>query len=314
MKTALVRLIRGAAPLLAGLLLAALVLRRLFRDEYPWSAPTFYALPLPLHVAGWLVLVLIWWKMNRRLAWMCVAGVICSALLWWMNTKSLRGEVTADTGDGPRVFFWNIGHVHTVPADLHELITELDPDVIGLAEAENLGPAGFAELVKQHEGFQFVELPDGVACLVKGTLSAPASKTLASRLSVSILNATLTRLPREWRLCLTDIPPWPPLPRTDYLDSIRHEAGHDARTIVLGDFNTPLDAAGFDAWHEDYHHAFADCADWSGPLETWGFGIPVLAIDQIWMSRDYAPRTARKGPRWGQDHSWLFVECGPAAP
>lgn len=309
----LARFVRRAAPVGAGVLLAALVMRHVWRDEYVWSAPTFYALPLPLHVAGWMVLGLIWWKVNRRLAWMCLAGVIFSAVLWWMNTTKLRGDATAGAGDGPRVLFWNIGHTNKVPAALHELIKQLEPDVIGLAEAENLETGGFAELMKEHPGFRAVQLPQGVACLAKGHFSTPVSDELARRVSVSVCTVVLSRIPGEWRLCMTDLPPMPPLPRTDYLDRIRREAGAGPRTIVMADFNTPLDAAGFDAWREDYYHGFADCAAWSGPLETWACGLPLLAIDHIWMSKDYAPRAAQKAPRWLQDHSWLFVEWAPAA-
>lgn len=307
-------LARRAAPVIAGLLLVAMVLRRVWRDELVWTAPTFYALPLPVHVLGWIFLTTVWWKVNRRLRWLCVAAAVCPAVLWWMNTKSLRGEAVAASGEGPRVFLWNIGHVRAVPPALHELITELAPDAVVLAEAENLGAAGMAELMKQHDGFRAVELEDGVSCLVRGTFSPPSSRQLGWRVSVNVVTATFARLPGEYRLCLTDIPPFPPVPRTDYLDAIRKEAGEGKRTIIAADFNTPLDSAGFDAWRREYRHGFADCESWHGPLETWCFGVPVLAIDHIWMSQDLAPRSARKESRFGQDHSWLFVECGTAAP
>lgn len=365
-------------PCGAALLMLALVMRHLWRDEFIWSAPTFYALPLPLHVAGWLFLCWWWWKPvrirdqrsgngrdwtrwlvpvagysipavlgvmgwyataavgalvitalmvldlkkpppavivsrvpNRRLAWLCAAGVVCSSVLWWMNTARLRGESAAGPGDGPRVLWWNIGHTHKVPAALHELIRDLKPDMIGLAESENLEAEGFAELKKEHPGYQAVEFTQGVSCLVLGSFPAPVSRKLAPRVAVNLVTASFTRLPGEWKLCLTDIPPVPPFPRAEYLDEIRHLAGNGPRTIIAADFNTPLDSAGFDAWRENYHHGFADCAAWKGPLETWGFGIPILAIDHIWMSHDFSPRAARKEVRLFQDHSWLFVEWAP---
>ena len=307
-----IRILRRLAPYGALLLMLALIMRYLWRDEFTWSAPTFYALPLPLHIAGWLILGSLWWKPARRLSWMCAAGVVFSAVLWWMNTTRLRGESAAGDGDGPRVLWWNIGHTHKVPAALHELIRELKPDVIGLAEAENLGAGGFGELKKEHPGYQHAEFNQGVACLVLGSFPAPASRELAPRVTVNVATLTLTRLPGEWKLCLTDIPPAPPFPRTEYLDDIRRLAGNGPRTIIAADFNTPLDSAGFDAWREEYHHGLADCTGWRGPLETWGFGIPVLSIDHIWMSRDFSPRTARKEARLFQDHSWLFVEWAPS--
>ena len=91
--------------------------------------------------------------------------------------------------------------------------------------------------------------------------------------------------------------------------------GH-ARTIICGDFNTPLDAAAFDDWRPALRHGFADCPDWRGPLETWAFGLPVLTIDHIWLSPDLLPASAEKGSLLTRDHAWLVVDTAirPDAP
>lgn len=310
----LLNLLRRLSPFFAGLLLVALVLRIGWRDTMAWTAPPFYALPLPLHMAGWLWLAGMWWRSGRRRTWMSVMMAALCALVWVVTTHALRREFPGSTQQGPLVFFWNIGHTQTVPKALHELITELDPDVVVLAESERLGAAGFAELTEQHPGFRAAELEDGVACMVRGSFTPPASRQLSPRAWVNVLSATFTRLPGEWRLCLTDIDPWPPLPRHALLSEIHKEAAGHPRTIIAGDFNTPLDSAGFDSWRAAFHHGFADCAAWHGPLETWGYGVPVLAIDHIWMSPDLVPVAAKKGACLASDHSWLLVECGMPAP
>jgi endonuclease/exonuclease/phosphatase (EEP) superfamily protein YafD len=309
----LLTILRRMSPVVAALLLAALALRLIWRDMEVWSAPTFYALPLPLHIAGWLCLGGLWSRSGRRRAWLCL-GMAAAGSLWWLaSTRSLRREITGTWQQGPRIFFWNIGHARTVPAALHELIDELQPDAVALAESGELGAAGFGELTQRHPEFLAVELPDGVSCLVRGDLSPPSTQQLTWRVWVNVLNVTFSRLPGAWRLVLTDIDPWPPLPRDRLLNEIRAAAAVQSRTIIAGDFNTPLDAAGFDAWRGQFHHGFADCADWRGPLETWGYGVPVLAIDHIWMSLDLAPVRADKGTRACSDHSWLVVDCGAVA-
>ena len=279
-----------------------------------WTAPTFYALPLPLHVAGWLWLAGLWWKPGRRRAWLSVMMAAVCVLLWVVTTQALRRELPGATQHGPRVFFWNIGHTRSVPAALHERITELDPDAVVLAESEGLGAAGFSELTAKHTGFQAAELQDGVACMVRGSFAPPASRQISPRAWVNVVNATFTRFSGEWRLCLSDIDPWPPLPRDALLSEVIKDAADHPRTIIAGDFNTPLDSAGFDSWRARLNHGFADCRAWSGPLETWGFGMPLLAIDHIWMSSDLVPVAAQKGASLASDHSWLLVECGMPAP
>ncbi len=305
---------RRWSPVAAALLALALAVRLTLRDTVAWAAPAFYALPLPVHIACWLFLAGLWWGKARRMAWLGVSLAAGCAALWAAALHSLRREFPGVTQQGPRVFFWNIAHTHTVPAALHELITELDPDAVILAESEQLGAARFAELTKRHPGFKAIELKDGVACLVRGSFSPPASRRLAPLAWVNVVEATFTRVPGEWRLCLSDIDPWPPLPRDALLSEIHRTAAGHPRTIIAGDFNTPLDSAGFDAWRDTLHHGFADCAAWSGPLETWGFGMPLLAIDHIWMSPDLVPVSAQKGARLASDHSWLLVECGVRTP
>ena len=53
-------LLRRISPLAAGLLLIALLLRYVWRDTLTFSAPLFYALPLPLHMTAWLWLAGLW--------------------------------------------------------------------------------------------------------------------------------------------------------------------------------------------------------------------------------------------------------------
>lgn len=296
------------------LLLLFFVVRHIWRDTTAWSAPTFYLLPLPLYVLCFALLGLLSW--NRRPSHVLACLIIAAWLSWYWQreAKNLRRELPAGVTDGPRVFLWNLGHTHEVPPALHELLGELAPDVVVLPESENLGAAGFAEITQRHLGFRAVELQSGVSCLVRGDFTPPQSRQIGDRVWVNLLTATFSRISGEWRLCLSDIPPWPPLSRARYLDAIRAAAGNGPRTIIAGDLNTPLDSAGFDAWRETLHHGFADCAAWSGPLETWCYGVPVLTIDHIWMSRDLAPVRAQKKSRFGKDHSWLFVECGAAGP
>jgi hypothetical protein len=232
------------------------------------------------------------------------------ALLWTVNTKNLCREIAGPSGKGPRIFFWNIGHTHTVHAALHELLDELSPDIAAFAEAENLGVKGHRELQSRHPAYEVLSLPEGMVCMVKGHASLQSSRDLPQSSVVQMLNASLTGFPGDWNICLTDVGPMPPLPREPILTEVFKTAAGHPRTFVIGDFNTPLDSAAFDPWRTTFHHGFADCSAWHGLLETWAFGLPILAIDHIWMSPDLVPVAARKAPRRWEDHSWLMVDCG----
>ena len=233
-------------------------------------------------------------------------------VLWFINTASLQRKVNAVSPQpGPRLFFWNIGHVKSVPSAVHELLRSHDPDAAAFAEAENLLPAHHLELAGQHPGYQVMPLPGGMLCMVKGTVSLSSYTTLPQRSCVQVLDTAFTRFPGPpWRICLADVGPLPPLPRTPVLTEIFKVARGSPRTLVAADFNTPLDSAAFDEWRDNFHHAHADCPEFHGPLETWGFGLPVLAIDHLWLSPDLVPLRADKGSHFRQDHSWILVETG----
>ncbi|HWB03346.1 MAG TPA: endonuclease/exonuclease/phosphatase family protein [Verrucomicrobiales bacterium] len=309
------RLLRRLSPFVAGLLFIALLFRFVWRDTLFFTAPAFYALPLPLHAAGWLWLAALNWKTGPRKALLSARAislgmVILMLGLWVAETKLLSRQLPPPASNGPRIFFWNIGHTHKVPDAVHELLDELSPDVAAFAEAENIRGDGERALESRHPGYEVHALPAGMLCMVKGKASLASSRGLPQSSVVQIVSARFARFEGEWRICLTDIGPMPPLPREPLLSEVYKTAGSHSRTIILGDFNTPLGSAAFDKWRDAFHHGFADCSAWHGPLETWAFGVPILAIDHIWMSPDLVPVRAQKGTRFGQDHSWIMVECG----
>ncbi len=302
--------IRLFSLLFAGLLVLALISRLLWRDSLAFATPTYYAVPYPLHLASWVFLAVLWWRPWRRRALAGLGMATLAGVLWTVQTKHLCREIAAPAASGPRVFFWNIGHIEAVPPAMHELLNEHDPDIAAFCEAEMLGEAGQQELRERHPTYQVIPLSLGMICMVKGQATPVLSQKLPQKSVVHLVEAALTRFPDKWRICLTDIGPLPPLPRDRMLSVVFDTAAGSPRTFVLGDFNTPVDSVTFEHWWKTFHHGFADCASWHGPLETWGYGVPILAIDHIWMSQDLVPVTAKKGTGAGEDHSWILVDCG----
>ena len=260
--------LRRLAPGAAVVLLFALAARGLWRDGMAFSAPTFYALPLPLHVAGWGARAALWWRPARLRSFLRLALATFCGGYWWFNTASLRREIAAQSpAPGPVVLFWNIGHTHEVPARIHELILEHEPDAAAFAEAENLGEAGRTELLARHAGHDVISVPGGMVCMVKGRATLQSHRALPQRSWVVMVEAAFTRLPGQvWHLCLADVGPLPPLPRLPILTEIFTTTRNQPRTIVAGDFNTPLDAMAFDEWRGAFYHAHADCPAWGGAL------------------------------------------------
>lgn len=300
--------VRRIAFAAAGILVVAAFLRAVARDEWWISATLFYALPLTVQAVAWVVLALVWRRRRWLRAWALAMAAGC--FLWWtlalwqpLDVHKLR---TSDRS--VNVLFWNIGHRESLPESLGTLILERQPEFVGLAESEKLDRIAMTELQLAVPGYEVLQMPDGMIAMVRGKAKVISSKWLKQRSRVHVVAAQLTSMPElTWRFVLCDVGPWPPLPRTEILDEQLRQAGEEPRTIVVGDFNTPIDSAGFDAWHRRFEHGIADCADYDGPPETWCFGLPLLSIDHQWGSRDLVSAKAEKGSQLFMDHQWVLV-------
>jgi hypothetical protein len=112
----------------------------------------------------------------------------------------------------------------------------------------------------------------------------------------------------EYTVLAVDIPSQPWLPRQPYLDRIRTVAS-DRRCLILGDFNTPESASGFDAWRPKY--VLANDAKPRGFRETWCYGLPVLTLDQLWLSQDLKAVSASQIVSLRSDHVRMTFQVEP---
>ena len=115
-----------------------------------------------------------------------------------------------------------------------------------------------------------------------------------------------SRTGKKIRLVIADVGPNPLYPRGDILDSILKMAGSGPATVVVGDFNTPLESGHFDAWRTQFFHGATEGG--IGYRETWPWFTPVLCIDHLWFSKDFVVRSARRKNFFCSDHSLVVVE------
>jgi endonuclease/exonuclease/phosphatase family metal-dependent hydrolase len=114
-----------------------------------------------------------------------------------------------------------------------------------------------------------------------------------------------------WHIIIVDLASNPALPRRPALEKALSWAAGRERTVVMGDFNTPLGSTGFDLWKEKLHHALSTSGE--GLLETWPRWLPILSLDHIWSSLDVPPVKARKLWRNSSDHAAIIAELTTAS-
>lgn len=289
----------------ALVLAVAAVLRFAGRDRFPLTSVLFYPISWTVQIAGWMLLSgILVRRRTASAACLVLAGAAIAGWAW--ETRSFRRTAPAPAGgDELTVLFWNIDRPRTFPEAAWVLLRRWNPDVAVFAEAGDLTPDERERIGREFSGWHGQMLDGDLLLLTRAPADRQFSRELPNRTHFHRLG--LAQGGAFWQLGLTDFGTLPPHPRTAKLNAIRGWCANRPRTVIAGDFNTPLAAIGFDAWREHFRHGLADCDSYNGGFETWPHGLPLLSIDHIWMSRDLAPVEAHKGYVAGQDHAWLFV-------
>jgi endonuclease/exonuclease/phosphatase family metal-dependent hydrolase len=84
------------------------------------------------------------------------------------------------------------------------------------------------------------------------------------------------------------------------------ESPSGAPTILMGDFNMPIDSRWFVPFRKRYTHAFEQAGN--GRLATWPAQIPLVALDHVWVSRGLRPVCAALAATGVSDHRAFLTD------
>jgi vancomycin resistance protein VanJ len=291
---------RRLLNLATALTVAAAAVHLAGRDANAVTAPVTYAAPWPLVLAAAFVLASIH---TYRRSWRLVIlslGLFTLAAWQWLG---LWGTSPPPVGPGPecRLLFWNAASPTHPSRPLVDAVRDQQSDLIVLAEAGEGQPQTAESYARELPGYRVHEFPHEIMVLSKGNVSLRASRILPNRSSVRILECETPAGPVT--LEEADLGSNPLADRKPIVRAVLDMAPPDA--IVLGDFNTPYDSVTFDSYRERYTHALKHAG--RGPIETWPYIFPCLAIDHVWLPPAFAVASAEK--RWTvqSDHAMVLV-------
>lgn len=269
-------------------------------DSVGAAAPISYAAPWPLVLAAAFVLAGIH---GYRRSWRLVVlslGLFTLAAWQWIG---LWGSSPPPAPAGPecRLLFWNAASPTHPSRPLIQAVRDQQSDLIVLAESGEGQPEAAAAYARELPGYRLYEFPHEIMVLSKGAVTLREPRLLPNRSSVRTLECESPAGPVT--LVLADLGSNPLADRKPLIREVLEMAAPDA--IVLGDFNTPYDSVAFDPFRERYTHALK--AARGGPIETWPYIFPCLAIDHVWLPPMFAVVAADK--RWTvkSDHAMLAV-------
>lgn len=295
-----IRLHRISGILGCLLLVIGMLLHLTVRDGHKLIATVYYAMPLPLILLGWLIAAA--WHCRRKIMLVACLTMALVMACWWQATSyspESRSGFTSPPRAGLKVLYWNMAHQRLPSADLERLITTHQPDIVGLGEVglrsgdanplmRNL-PSGYIALKPEH----------GMALVVRGSAQVQQITRIKKTRS-KFLQVDVTVDAKVWHLILVDGDADPFLKREELLTKVLALA-QTPNTLVMGDFNTPLESRWFDPWRAaGLRHATEGAR--SGFRETWPRHWPVLTIDHLWCTAETQPEHFERVSLLSSDH------------
>lgn len=256
---------------------------------YYWSSLFFYTLPLPIISLLALFTVFFSKKLWRILM---LSLTIVSLSIWIARSYKINTDEPLEKEKGFEIVVWNSQHTQ----GLKEAIIENGsvPDVFVLVEC-NKESVKYAEL--NFPNYYFKLSKEGIGIFSK----VPIAKLneIISEDNSRVLSFKI----EDYNFYAVDIYASLLNFRGDSLRFLKSTLQTDENTIVLGDFNTPLESVHLSFLKKNFENSFDEKGD--GFRETWFWNIPILSLDHIWVSNDIEIISANKISTFKSDHSML---------
>jgi len=306
MMARLKRWLATAARCATGIALGVVTLNATIADRTPLSAWMFYFVPRPLAALVLLGAALLFVVAMRPRPALATGTAALALYGFWTFAHTFHHACDSAGPNDLRVVSWNVNHLRRGMDAVAAQLESTRADVIGLVEASHPSP--------KHLAFWRARFPDhtvllpggGLVLIVRGDVVATQMRELIgiSRLLVADLEIDGAPL----RVALADLDASPRFDKRALLQSTFDAAagGNPSPTIVMGDFNTPIDSLWFRAVRGKYVHAFEKAG--TGLLATWPSERPILAIDHIWAGRGLTATCARLEATPLSDHSMFRAD------
>lgn len=275
-----------------------LLIHFVIKDHIFILSEFFYAFPLPIIIVISLFLCIIFRKVKTVLFSLLF---ITSILIFvWINNYYLIN--TSDKKDASSVLFWNVARNKPFPIDIiSKNMDEFHPEIIGLVEADNITIQDTANLKKQFPDYAFKVLEGNMFVGIKGQIKSIYYQSKNNSYKFNHITALINN--KSIPILLVDINAAMFLDRETPLNTVKKYAIEHDIAFIIGDFNTPYESVLFKDYYLNYQnlHQYTN-----GFTATWPYGIPLLELDQIFMSKNMKPICLEKINFNVSDHQLLI--------
>lgn len=235
---------------------------------------------------------------------------LCTAIALHSLIQAGQSFHWRDAAKVPAVGFdvtlWNVGrNLWKMPREWPRLAGP-ETRLVVLIEAGSFRGDTWKQFTTTHPDFTWQRLDGGIVVGVKGKLIDVTPMGDRPRFRCHRIRAEINGVVHT--VCAVDIPSQPWLPREPFLKRILDVSAGD-RCMILGDFNTPPTARGFDSWRNKL--SLANEAQTRGFGETWCYGLPLLELDHLWLGKDLQCTGVTQTVTLRSDHVRMTFHVGP---
>lgn len=268
-----------------GLLLIHFILKE---NNYVFSL-LYYTFPLPVIIII-IVFLSLFLKKKIRTYNLIIALVLLG--IWFGRSFKINASETIHETD-IEVVFWNATHKREFKHVFEK--TEKIPDLIVLVEyhAEELE----ATKLKLPDCFYYWHEDSEIGVFSKKPIDV--KKVFISEDETVVINFTSNGI----NFYAVDVASSMNVFRKNQIAFVQECVASDKKTIILGDFNTPLESKFLKDIENNFSHVLNEKGN--GFRETWFWNLPLLSLDHIWVSKDLKILNAEKIATFKSDHTMI---------
>jgi endonuclease/exonuclease/phosphatase (EEP) superfamily protein YafD len=275
---------------------------RLMGDQVSGVATIYYAMPLQVLAALTATLAALNWGTTRRV----IRWSVCTLLLLLgIVFEDFRRVPDRSSESDLKVVFWNACRIHRGWDGVTAEVRSWDADVIALVEAGQGTETNRKKWQDGCPGYRVSLLGAGIVLLTRGESGRTTVHEFPDGSRARQIRTTVRG--QELQLVVTDIQANPLMSRREPLALLTEVVTPLAEgpTLVLGDFNTPVQSELLKPMRTNFVSAF-DAAG-QGYRPTWPQPFPVLAIDQAWVSPQLEVTSCRHLWTNASDHRPVYL-------
>ncbi len=260
----------------------------------------FYAAPLILIIIlGFFVVFFFRKKKMISITVLILQLVMCYH--WFNNYYFIQIPKTPIQTES--VLFWNVAkkqQLYTRP--IINTTKNHNSTIITLVEAINIKAQDLDSLKMRLPNYSFIKLKGDMFLGVKGSVDAVTYKYVDRRYKFNHIITTINN--EERSILIVDIYASPFINKEQPIIEVLNYAKANTIDIIVGDFNTPYESIHFNNYVDSYSsfHGYGN-----GVSATWPHHIPLLELDQVWITKSLIPHSLKTYKYGVSDHKLLIA-------